>query len=353
MKRMIFGQLLAVFVGFSLGAGEPAAWEKTAPTSLEDLLAIQKQVLKIREKVRAATVSVKMGRGAGSGVIVNKEGLVLTAGHVSGKPGRKFKIILPDGREFDGVALGNSPKTDSGMIQIKNPKDLPTVEYVGPSMPKRGQWCLAVGNMGGWDAKRGAVFRLGRVLAIKSRDTIQTDCKLLGGDSGGPLFDLEGRVIGIHSRIGRGPEMNFHVPMVAFHDDWKTMKDGKTTAPLDKDKRGYLGVRVSPEPDGARVTDVLPNTPAAKAGLKVGDLITHVSGRELFEGTGLPEIISSTEAGTEIEIRVERGNKALSLKAKLAPRAISPPPGEEKEDPDKKDKDDPDKKDKKEKKDEK
>jgi len=341
MKQLVIGNIILIFAVLTLSGAEKLAWEKTAPSSLEDLLAIQKQVLSIREKVRAATVSVKMGQGAGSGVIINKEGLVLTAGHVSGKPGQKFKVILHDGREFDGEALGNSPRTDSGMIQIKDPKDLPTVEYAGPSIPKRGQWCLAVGNMGGWNAKRGAVFRLGRVIAIKSRHTIQTDCKLLGGDSGGPLFDLEGRVIGIHSRIGRGPEQNFHVTMAAFDDDWKTLKDSKTVEPLARKKRGYLGVTVSAESGGARVTRVIPNTPAEKSGLRVGDLITHVQGRELFEGAGLPEIIGAIEAGKEVEFRVERGDKFLELKTKLASRLKSPPPPpEEKKEPGEKEKKD-------------
>jgi S1-C subfamily serine protease len=129
--------------------------------------------------------------------------------------------------------------------------------------------------------------------------------------------------------------------MAAFDDDWKTLKDSKTVEPLAREKRGYLGVTVSAESGGARVTRVIPNTPAEKSGLRVGDLITHVQGRELFEGAGLPEIIGAIEAGKEVEFRVERGDKFLELKAKLDSRLKSPPPPpEEKKEPGEKEKKD-------------
>ncbi|HCE06744.1 MAG TPA: hypothetical protein DEQ62_10470, partial [Verrucomicrobiales bacterium] len=106
------------------------AWEKEAPETVADLLAIQKQVQKVLPKCMAATVTLQMGGSSGSGVVVNKEGLVLTAGHVSGKPGRAVKIILADGRELKGKALGMNGKTDSGLVQITDPpKDLPVIEY--------------------------------------------------------------------------------------------------------------------------------------------------------------------------------------------------------------------------------
>ena len=270
--------MFSLLWALTVAHGAPPALDKKTPAGTDDLLALQKKVLAIRDKIRAATVAVKMGRGAGSGVIVSKDGLVLTAGHVSGKPGQKFKVILSDGREFDGVALGNSKKTDSGMIQINKPKDLPIADYVGPGQPELGQWCIAVGNMGGWDAKRGAVFRLGRVISI-SRNTIRTDCKLLGGDSGGPLYDLNGKVIGIHSRISSAPDQNYHVAMIAFHDDWDDLKASKSVEPVSEGERGYLGINFSSDPKGVRVTKVGEKTSAEKAGLKPGDIITDCNCR--------------------------------------------------------------------------
>jgi len=311
--------VLSVFFALTLSYGASPATDKATPSGTDDLLAIQKKVLAIRDKIREATVAVKMGRGAGSGVIVSKDGLVLTAGHVSGKPGQKFTVILHDGREFEGFALGNSKKTDSGMIQIKEPKDLPVADYVGPGQPEIGQWCMAVGNMGGWDDKRGAVFRLGRVISV-SRNTIRTDCKLLGGDSGGPLFDLGGKVIGIHSRISSAPDQNYHVAMIAFHDDWDGLKASKTIEPVSESERGYLGINFSSDANGVRVTRVGEETSAAKAGLKPGDIITHFNGKKLYSGNGVRDLIEKTKIGDKIKIKVERDGKPLEMTIKLGKR---------------------------------
>ena len=125
---------IAVFTGFLLAlpwlglAAEKKAWDKEAPENTADLLAIQKQVQKVLPKAMAATVTLQMGGSSGSGVVVNKEGLVLTAGHVSGRPGRAVTIILNDGRRLKGKALGKVDKDDSGMVQITDPPDdLPIV----------------------------------------------------------------------------------------------------------------------------------------------------------------------------------------------------------------------------------
>ena len=311
--------MFSLLWALTVAHGAPPALDKKTPAGTDDLLALQKKVLAVRDKIRAATVAVKMGRGAGSGVIVSKDGLVLTAGHVSGKPGQKFKVILSDGREFDGVALGNSKKTDSGMIQINKPKDLPIADYVGPGQPELGQWCIAVGNMGGWDAKRGAVFRLGRVISI-SRNTIRTDCKLLGGDSGGPLYDLNGKVIGIHSRISSAPDQNYHVAMIAFHDDWDDLKASKSVEPVSEGERGYLGINFSSDPRGVRVTKVGEKTSAEKAGLKPGDIITHFNGKRLFAGGDARDLIEKTKIGDEIKLKVEREGKMLDITVKLGKR---------------------------------
>ena len=178
---------------------------------------------------------------------------------------------------------------------------------------------LGVGNMGGWDAKRGAVFRLGRVISV-SRNTIRTDCKLLGGDSGGPLFDLNGKVIGIHSRISSSPDQNYHVAMIAFHDDWDELKSSKTVEPVDEGKRGYLGINFSSDPKGVRVTKVGEKTSAEKAGLKPGDIITHFNGKKLFAGGDVRDLIEKTKIGDEIKLKVEREGKTLDMTIKLGVR---------------------------------
>ena len=178
---------------------------------------------------------------------------------------------------------------------------------------------MAVGNMGGWDDKRGAVFRLGRVISV-SRNTIRTDCKLLGGDSGGPLFDLTGKVIGIHSRISSAPDQNYHVAMIAFHDDWNDLKSSKTVEPVGENERGYLGINFSSDPKGVRVTRVGEDTSADKAGLKPGDIITHFNGKKLYSGSGVRDLIEKTKIGDEIKVKVEREGKTREMTIKLGKR---------------------------------
>ncbi len=326
IKRISFAGVLAL--ALTAIAAPPAAWDKKAPENKADLLQIQQQVAKVLVKVRAATVAVRAGGGSGSGVIITADGLVLTAGHVSGTPGRKFEVILADGRKFEGQALGNSVATDSGMIRILKPKDLPVVSYALPSMPETGTWVLAVGNPGGWDDKRGSVFRLGRIIST-TRDTLRTDCKLLGGDSGGPLFDLNGTVVGIHSRISSRPDQNYHVAMISFHDDWKPLADGKTIKPIDESKRGYLGLIAADHPAGARVNHVVEDSPAAKAGVVVGDVITHINDKKIFGGESVRHILNQMLPDETVVLTIEREGKSKAVTIKLTKKPASDLPKEE------------------------
>ena len=134
-----------------LSAAIPA-WEKEVPESIADLLAIQKQVQGVLKKCMAATVTLQMGGSSGSGVIVNKDGLVLTAGHVSGRPGRAVTVVLADGRRLKGKALGAHKGSDSGMVRITDPPDnLPLVDFdqSKDKLPKMGngvsRWETPVG----------------------------------------------------------------------------------------------------------------------------------------------------------------------------------------------------------------
>jgi hypothetical protein len=177
-------------------------------------------------KVQPAVVGVSIGPAQGSGVIV-KGGRVLTAGHVSGQPGRTVTLHLADGRKLKGKTLGRNADIDSGLIEITDKGDWPGVEMGKSADLKKGQWVVAIGHPGGYRANRTPVVRLGRVLEVNA-GAIVTDCPLVGGDSGGPLFDLDGKIIGIHSRIG-GPIMaNLHVPVGTYVDTWDRLARGET-----------------------------------------------------------------------------------------------------------------------------
>ena len=174
---------------------------KPAPADLADLRAIESQVTRIVDRVRQSTVAIIVGDSQGSGVIVTENGLVLTAGHVISVPGRKVTVVLADGRKVAGRALGVNTASDCGMVQITDRGPYPASKISDQSTLRIGDWCLGTGHPGGYQAGRPPVVRLGRLVAIHAT-FLQSDCPLLGGDSGGPLFDLNGNVVGIHSRIG-------------------------------------------------------------------------------------------------------------------------------------------------------
>ena len=307
-----------------LPAADLAPWEKTAPESIADLVAIQEKVQTMLKDAMAATVTLQMGGSSGSGVIISDDGLILTAGHVSGTPGRKVTVILADGRKFEGKALGKN-KADAGMVQILKPKDLPTSNYEThkTKLPKVGQWVVSVGNPGGLDAKRGAVVRLGRIIFSRPA-TLRSDCKLLGGDSGGPLFNLDGTVIGIHSRISGEPDQNYHVSMPAFHSDWKNLSDPSLpgflgVTAVDYKKDGVDGV------EGAELEIVRDNSPAKKSGLKVGDIIIKVSGKDVKASRDLTTLIGKLRPGAKTKLTLLRDKKEMEIEVTLGSRPGAAP----------------------------
>jgi serine protease Do len=205
----------------------PPVFSRPQPESIDDLKAIEKQVETILPKITPAVVGVSFGAKQGSGVIVSKDGKVLTAGHVSGAPGGQAQVIFPDGKRVKAKALGQNKGIDSGMLQITEPGEYPYVDLGKSSGLKWGQWVLALGHPGGFKANRTPVVRVGRVL-FASDYFIRTDCTLVGGDSGGPLFDMNGRVIGIHSRIGGTISENMHVPVDTFRQTWERLAKGES-----------------------------------------------------------------------------------------------------------------------------
>lgn len=199
---------------------QDAALSKEGPGSLDELRALEKQVAKVLDKVVPCTVGVRVGNGQGSGVMVSADGYVLTAGHVSGEPGKDAVVILPSGKQLKAKTMGRNSGIDSGLIKISDAGPYPFVDMGKSADLTRGQWVVAVGHPGGFRPNRTPVVRLGRVLFVNPV-VVRTDCALVGGDSGGPLFDLDGRVVGIHSRIGSGSiTENLHVPVDTYRESW-------------------------------------------------------------------------------------------------------------------------------------
>jgi len=297
----------------------PKAWEKEVPENKEDLLAIQTRLQAALKKTKGAVVAVQSGGGAGSGVIVSKDGFVLTAGHISGRPGRSVKIVLPDGRRVDAVTMGGSEISDSGMCRIKEEGEWPFVPMAEKGKSQVGDWCFALGHPGGFLEKRGMVTRIGRVI-YKRHAMLRTDCRLLGGDSGGPLFNLDGEVIGIHSRIARDDDANFHAPIESYLEHWDLFIKDQMISRRDLQKGGFLGVGTMETEEGLRIMDLVKESAAEKGGILKSDVITSIDGEPIDSQEELFIVVGSKEPGDEVVVDLRRGDKELTISLELGKR---------------------------------
>lgn len=311
--RFVLALLLGLTVLTPLpAASRPLALDKRIPENVHDLRVIQERVKKVTAKVLPCTVAIRIGHAAGSGVIVSKDGYVLTAGHVIGKPDREAMVILSDGRRLKGKTLGANKTLDSGMIRITDKGEWPFAEMGDASRLKGGAWCLALGHPGGWRPGRPPVLRLGRVLARYSW-MLRTDCALVGGDSGGPLFDLDGKVIGIHSRIAKSLTVNIHVPVDTYRTTWDRLAKGEVWGGR-RISQAYLGVVSKGDAHECRIAEVAKDSPAEKAGLKADDVVLRFGKDTIEDFEDLQTLIRRHKPGDEVPIRVRRGKQILNLK---------------------------------------
>lgn len=194
------------------------------PQTPQELRRIQSELISHLNSCMQATISIQLPNGGyGSGVIVSPKGLVLSAAHVSGGVGRHYTAIFNNGKRVAITSLGLHSETDAALFQLKSSdKDYPFVPIGKNYQARLGDWVFALGHAGGFDKERGPVLRLGKIVRL-AQATFQTDCKLIGGDSGGPLFSIYGELIGIHSRISGSLEENMHVSIHAFLNDWEAL----------------------------------------------------------------------------------------------------------------------------------
>jgi serine protease Do len=325
MPRVPFVLLLALFLILPVRAlaaePMPELVRRVPPSSIAELQRIETTVRTLTKKLLPCTVGVQVGPSQGSGVIIDAEGHVLTAAHVIGAPGRKVTLTLSDGRELRGKTLGVNRESDAGLIQITDKGDWPHAELADLATLHAGDWVLALGHPGGYQKDRPAVLRFGRIL-LRADHVLQTDCTLVGGDSGGPLFDMDGQVVGIHSRIGRSTNWNFHVPVTAFQKDWKRLVASEAFGDEEEpDSGAFLGVGGEDRPEGGCVvTAVGEGLPAEQAGIQVGDVITQFDGRAVRGFDHLARMVSRHEPGEEVTLEFTRGDETFTKKIKLGTR---------------------------------
>jgi serine protease Do len=297
----------------------PAGPADANPRDVADLRAIEARIEPIVDRVRQCTVGIIVGEAQGSGVIVSERGLVLTAAHVVMTSGRKVTVVLSDGKHLEARALGVNLSTDCGAVQVTESGPFPACKLSDLSTLRVGDWCLATGHPGGYQEGRTPVMRLGRIVESLG-GMLQSDCPLLGGDSGGPLFDLNGNVIAIHSRIGARTSLNLHVPTVFFLRDWDRLTTVGVPRVVDTDSTSMLGIDGQDDPKGARVTLVFPGSPASDAGLRSGDVITTFDGKAVAGFQALQKLIGARRPGDIAELRILRNQNVRQLQATIAAR---------------------------------
>jgi serine protease Do len=302
----------------------PAVFEKALPENLQELKVMQDHVRAVTQKVMPAVVNVRLGMGQGSGVIISADGYVLTAGHVSGAPGRDVWLTLADGRKVKGKTLGVNRRIDSGLIKISEEGKWPYADMGNSKDLKKGQWCLAIGHPTGLKPGRAPVLRVGRVLDF-GEVLIRTDCTLVGGDSGGPLFDMNGKVIGIHSRIAGPLTANIHVPVDTYRETWAKLKAGEAWGggmggQATRRNEPYIGVQGDPDGDSCKILEIVPGSPAEKAGLKANDVVLRFAGQKIGDFDSLRSQVAKRRPGEEVTVEIQRGDSTVSLKLTVGKR---------------------------------
>ncbi len=267
--------------------------------------------------------------GAGSGFIISADGLILTNAHVV-RDAKEVTVKLTDRREFRAKVLGSDPKTDVAVLKI-DAKNLQTVPIAKANDLKVGEWVLAIGSPFGFDntVTAGVVSAKGRSLPDGSNvPFIQTDVAVNPGNSGGPLFNTRGEVVGINSQIysqnGGYQGLSFAIPI----DVASRIKDQIVTT--GKVQHAKLGIQIQEvgqdfadsfkleSPEGALVASIERGGAADKAGLKSGDIIRKVNGQTIVASLDLPAIISMSRPGEKVKLDVWRDGKIIQVEAKLA-----------------------------------
>jgi serine protease Do len=269
-------------------------------------------------------------RSLGSGFIISKDGYLVTNNHVI-QGADEINVTLQEGqRTYSAEVLGTDPETDLALLKIKADRDLPVLVFGNSGSLEVGQWVLAIGNPFGLQntVTAGIISAMGRVIGAGPYDHfIQTDASINPGNSGGPLVNLRGEVIGINTAIvATGQGIGFALPSDQAADVIdQLMTEGKVS-------RGWLGVSIQDvdentakalgleQPRGALVASVQPGEPAAKAGLKTGDVILSLNGEPIQDASDLTRSIGKLKPGSKARLAVWRNGKETELAVVLGER---------------------------------
>ncbi len=279
--------------------------------------------------------NLRRGRAVGSGFIISPDGYIVTNNHVV-KNASEVQVIMTDGRKLEAKVIGTDPRADLALLKVTSSKPLPFVKWGDSSKMRIGESVVAIGNpfgLGGTvttgiiSARKRYLRNFGGTPGSSFVDFLQTDAAINKGNSGGPLFNMQGEVIGIntaiYSRQGTNVGIAFSVPSnLADPIVQQLKKYGRT-------RRGWLGVHIQgvsedmakslnlPKAQGALVANVVPNGPAAKSGVLRGDVIVRFDGKEVTDQNRLPQIVAATEVGKLVKMIVIRKGSEKVLEVTL------------------------------------
>jgi len=269
----------------------------------------------------------RRGTALGSGFIISDDGYVVTNNHVI-ENADQIEIEFFDGRLMEASVVGTDPKTDIALLKVRAQDKLNFVSFGDSNKSKVGDWVLAIGNpLGqGFSVSAGIISARGRALSGSYDDFIQTDAAINRGNSGGPLFNMEGEVIGVNTAIlspnGGSIGIGFSMSSAVVE---KVVEQLKT---FGETRRGWLGVRIQDvtedvaealgieKTDGALVTDV-PEGPAKNGGLKSGDVIIEFDDKKIKDTRELVRIVGDSSVGKKVLVKVLRDGKEVALSVKL------------------------------------
>jgi len=264
----------------------------TDDQGLDQLIKLQDKVRQVIQEASPAVVAID---DTGSGVVVSADGIVLTASHVSLKANRIVNVLFSDGRSVQGITLGSNFVTDTGAIRLLSPGPYPFLKVAESKTAVTGTWCIAMGYPLSFPRGQAASGRLGRILERQGNRKLVTDCTIMGGDSGGPLLNLDGKVIAINSSVKLDIDKNLYIPSERFVENWK-----------------HISLSI----------DRSSSTTPEKSGMEAEDVITAINSQKISNFQELLALLRQQLPETKVTVRLLRFGQILEIPVTLGSSRI-------------------------------